>query len=205
MKLLFGTGNLGKLEYMREVVEGLGLEIIGLNDLDLNLQLTVTEDGKDPLENAKIKALAYYQEFGIPVFSCDSGLYINGLDAQIQPGVHVRRVNGKELTDEAMIEYYSGLAAEFGGEVVARYKNAICLVLDEEHIFGYDGDDIVSTPFLLTSRVHPKKTAGFPLDSISVHIETGKYYMDLKSDNTNYSSQSKGFRDFFLRTVCQQL
>lgn len=41
----------------------------------------------------------------IPVFASDSGLYIEGIEAERQPGVHVRRVGGKELTDEEMIDY----------------------------------------------------------------------------------------------------
>ena len=41
---------------------------------------------KDPLENARQKALAYYRICGQPVFSQDSGLYIEGLPKERQPG-----------------------------------------------------------------------------------------------------------------------
>lgn len=39
----------------------------------------------------------------MPVFSCDSGLYfdgVHGVQEEIQPGVHVRNVNGRSLLDE---------------------------------------------------------------------------------------------------------
>ena len=68
-------------------------------------------------ENARQKALAYYRICGQPVFSQDSGLYIEGLPKERQPGVHVRRVNGVNLTDEQMRKYYKKIAAELGRAV----------------------------------------------------------------------------------------
>ncbi|MCK4258003.1 MAG: non-canonical purine NTP pyrophosphatase [Halanaerobiales bacterium] len=200
MKLLYGTANPGKLQHMREMLEGLDIEIIGLNDFDLHID-QIDESGNNPLANAKIKAFAYYKAAKIPVFSCDTGLYIEGLDDEKQPGVHVRRVNGKALNDEEMIEYYTSLALNFGGNVRAKYKNAICLILDEENIFEYDGDDISSVSFLISSKPHQKRTAGFPLDSISVEIETRKYFIDLDSNSNFQSELAEGFRNFFLRTI----
>ena len=94
----------------------------------------VSEDGNTPLENARQKALAYYRAFHIPVFSCDSGLYFDNVPDEIQPGVHVRTVNGSYLSDEQMLEYYSGLAKQYGN-LIARYKNAICFVIDENRIY----------------------------------------------------------------------
>ena len=36
-------------------------------------------NGRTPLENARQKAEFYYSIFKMPVFSCDSGMYIEGL------------------------------------------------------------------------------------------------------------------------------
>mgnify|MGYP002225500190 CR=1 FL=1 len=69
--------------------------------------------------------MAYYEAFQIPVFSCDSGLYFDNVPDEVQPGVHVRNVNGKCLSDDEMIDYYSGLVKAYGN-LVARYRNAIC-------------------------------------------------------------------------------
>ena len=65
------------------------------------------ETGNTPLENARQKAIAYYQVFKMPVFSCDSGLYFDEVPDEIQPGVHVRNVNGRCLSDDEMIAYYT--------------------------------------------------------------------------------------------------
>jgi len=202
MKLLYGTSNPGKLQHMKEMLSGLDLEIIGLNEVNQIIGY-IDESGNNPLENAKIKAMAYYKAMEIPVFSCDSGLYIDGLDNEEQPGVHIRRIKGKVLNDEEMIDHYSKLALRFGGEVKAKYKNAICLVFDENSVYEYDGDDISSETFLITAEAHPKRINGFPLDSLSLNIDTGKYYLDIVENgrNENESNLTRGFRDFFHRTI----
>lgn len=200
MKLLYGTANQAKLNHMRKMLDGIDLEIIGLNEVDLKLD-TIDESGNNPLENARIKALAYYKAVKMAIFSCDSGLYIDDVEDKDQPGVHVRRVNGKSLNDEEMIEYYTGLAFKHGGELKARYRNAICLVLDENRIFQYDGADIASEDFIITSKPHPNRDIGFPLDSISIEIETGQYYMDKESYNDYEDDMAEGFRRFFIKAL----
>lgn len=134
MKILYGTTNHGKLLIMEKAMAKVGLEMIGPTDLGLPLP-AITEAGKTPLENSEIKAKAYYAAFHMPVFSCDSGLYFEELPDDEQPGLFVRRVNGKELTDDEMIEYYASLAARHGGKLTGRYWNAVCFVYDESHVF----------------------------------------------------------------------
>ena len=77
MKLLYGTGNLAKLSAMRNRLEQLDIELIGLNDLRVEGKNVpeVKEDGNTPLENARLKAMVYYEAFQIPVFSCDSVVF----------------------------------------------------------------------------------------------------------------------------------
>lgn len=52
-------------------------------------------------------------------------------EESLQPGTHIRRVNGRELTDEEMIEYYSNLAGEHGDRLLGRYRNAIYFIVDD--------------------------------------------------------------------------
>ena len=93
--------------------------------------------------------MAYYEAFQIPVFSCDSGLYFDNVPDEVQPGVHVRNVNGKRLSDDEMIDYYSGLVKAHGN-LVARYKNAICFVMDDTHIYEAMEPSMESEKFILT-------------------------------------------------------
>lgn len=195
VKLLYGTKNPAKIEDMRRRLRSLDVDIMGLNDLDADIP-DIEENGKSPLENAEKKALGYFAAFKIPVFSCDSGLYIDGLPDDLQPGVHVRTVNGKYLNDNEMLVYYSGLAKKYG-DLTARYKNAICFVQDENHIYGAMDKSMESEPFIITSKPHPTIKKGFPLDSLSIDIGTGKYYYDLAADREQEYNAEDGFLKFF--------
>ena len=184
MKLLYGTGNQAKLAAMRSRLRQIGIELVGLNDLKADgLDIPkVVENGNTPLENARLKAKGYYEAFHIHVFSCDSGLYFDNVPDEIQPGVHVRNVNGKRLSDDEMIDYYSGLVKIYGN-LVARYKNAICFVMDDTHMYEAMEPSMESEKFILTDKPHSTiRKEGFPLDSISLEINTNKYYYDLPED-----------------------
>ena len=199
MKLLYGTGNPAKLSVMRNRLEQLDIEIIGLNDLRAEGRIVpkVVEDGNTPLENARRKAMAYYKAFQIPVFSCDSGLYFDNVPDEVQPGVYVRNVDGKCLSDDEMIDYYSGLVKVYGN-LVARYRNAICFVMDDTHIYEAMEQSMESEKFILTDKPHGTvRKEGFPLDSISLDIKTNKYYYDLPEDKLEQVAVEDGFLEIF--------
>lgn len=198
MKVLYGTTNPAKIQYMKEILKGLDIEIVGLKDVDLDIG-SVEEVGNSPLENARIKAINYSKYIDIPVFSCDTGLYIKGLEVNKQPGVYVRRIQGEELSDEEMITYYSHIAESLGGKVVAKYMNAICLVVNGSEIYEYDAEDIASREFIITKNPHNIRTKGFPLDSISIDIKTKKYFVELGEENDDeyIETNTDAYRSFF--------
>lgn len=201
--LLYGTGNPAKLQGMREVLSPLNLEIVGLSDMD-KASPEVSENGNNPLENAYEKALAYYRFYGIPVFSCDSGLYFENVpEDEFQPGVHVRNIGGKRLSDSEMILYYGLKAGEYGGKLIARYKNAICLVLSENEIRKSMDESLWGEPFYIVDKPHKKRTEGFPIDSLSVDIASGKYYYDLPESVE--TGMNVGFRRFFENVLKEKL
>ncbi len=201
MKFLYGTKNEAKLASMRRTLSSLNIEIIGLNDLNKKVP-EVEESGNSPLENARIKAMAYYKEFNVPVFSCDSGLYFENLPDEIQPGIHVRVKNGVYLSDDELIRYYSNLAEKYG-DIKARYKNAICLVIDDSNIYDSMADNLSGEPFIITSNPHKKRVKGFPLDSLSLHIPTGKYYYDMDDYEVDGIALDNGFIEFFNKILIQ--
>ncbi len=199
MRLLYGTGNPAKLAAMRQRLSEMEIELIGLQDLKAEgiAIPAVPEDGSTPLENARQKAAAYYEAFHMPVFSCDSGLYFEHVPDEVQPGVHVRNVNGSCLSDEQMLEYYSGLAKKYG-RLVAKYKNAICLVMDENHIYEAMEPSMESERFLITDVPHSAiRKKGFPLDSLSIDIKTNQYYYDLPASALDQVAVEDGFLLFF--------
>ncbi len=170
--LIYGTGNQSKVAHMRKMIEPLPLVIEGIITY-LNPLPTVKEVGKNPLDNAIEKATTYYNLLKCPVFSCDSGLFIQGLKENLQPGVHVRRINREVLTDEEMIAYYSNIAKK-----IARYHNAICLVMDQEHVYSSMEPNLSGEPFIISAIAHEKRRKGYPIDSLSIDMSSGKYYFD---------------------------
>ena len=199
VKLLYGTTNRAKLEVMERATKDLDIEIISLNDIEGELPI-IDENGKTPLENAEIKAKAYYEAFRIPVISCDSGLYFDELEEDEQPGIYVRRVNGKELSDEEMTEHYSSLARKHGGKLTGRYRNAIYFILDEKSHYSTMDMSIATEPFLLVSVPHHKRAEGFPLDCLSKDIKTGEYYYDLEEKEVS-TNVEEGLKNFFIEVM----
>lgn len=193
--LLFGTGNPSKLDTMRESLKGLDIELLSLHDMEKSPP-DVDESGSSPLENARIKALEYYRFYGVPVFSLDSGLFFENVPDELQPGVHVRNVAGKHLSDNEMLAYYAALAHEYGGRLTARYKNALCLVISENEVYQSMDESLWGKAFYLIDTPHKQMhQEGFPLDRLSVEIESGEYYFDLPKSVE--SSMNIGFRSFF--------
>ena len=195
MKLLYGTTNKGKLLAMESATKSLGIQLISLQDLDCEIPV-VTESGDSPLENARIKARTYYNAFHMPVFSCDSGLYFEELSEEEQPGLHVRRVGGRKLTDQEMQQYYGALAEKHGGKLTGRYYNAICLILEDGSEYASMDISLATEAFHLVPEALPQRVEGFPLDAMSRDIATGKYFYDLPDKDVS-TEAVKGCERFF--------
>lgn len=112
MKFLLATTNKAKIRYYGTKLKERGIEIATLEDL--NIDCDIDEKGKNPIDNAIIKASAYSKLSGMPTIALDEGLFLEGVPDNIQPGTHVRRVNGKRLNDVEMIEYYIDLVNKYG-------------------------------------------------------------------------------------------
>ena len=183
---------------MRETLVPIGIHVVGLKETGISIP-DVYESGDSPSENARIKAFSYYNVLKRPVFACDSGLYIDGLADEEQPGVHVRMIGGKRLSDQEMVDHYAEIAKRLGGKTVARYKNGICLIMGDDEVYEHLGDDISGEAFYLVPAPHSKRVEGYPLDSLSVHIGSGEYYYDRDDRYVDFSMESwrTGFQAFF--------
>ncbi len=111
-KLLFATTNESKLNRFSEELLENDIELVSLKSF--NLDLNIEENGKNVIENALLKAKEAYKLTKIPVIGMDDSLLMEGLPESLQPGLFVRRVNGKTLTDEEMLNYYIDLVDTYG-------------------------------------------------------------------------------------------
>ena len=131
------------------------------------------------------KPKAYYEVTNFTTMAIDDTLYIEDIPEDKQPGVYVRRVNGKRLNDEEMIEYYSNLAHEYGkeGKLTTRWVYGIAVVNNEnEATYTWSKDD-----FYLVDKSSKIINPGYPLNSVSIDKETNEYFSETtKTKNKKY-------------------
>lgn len=179
MEILLGTHNPSKVDYFSRQLTGYDVSFITLSDL--NIRKLPDEDGKSVLENAAIKA-AYYGQFHDYVISADSALYIRELSINDprQPGLTVRRaVDGHEMTDDEMLDYYAALAHSLGGRITCWYQDAYA-VCNHGKVSTFMDDGPINDvyAFYMVDTPHPTRHPGWPLDSISIRPKTGRYFVE---------------------------
>ncbi len=110
MKLLVATGNQGKLKEICRLLEGSGVEVVGLNQLLSPPE--VIEDGATFADNARKKAVEMAAFSDCLTLADDSGLVVAALDGA--PGVHSARYAGEQGNDAAnnakLLEALAGVA-----------------------------------------------------------------------------------------------
>ena len=97
MKILFATNNPSKAKRFSRELNKYGIEVVSLKDI--NIKLDILEDGKDPISNALKKARCAYDKTKMITLGMDDSLYLEGVPNDVQPGLFVRRVAGKKLSD----------------------------------------------------------------------------------------------------------
>ena len=185
MKILFATTNPAKIKKYLKELEKNNIEILTIKDLDIKLE--VEENGKDAIENAYIKAKAYYDATKMITIGIDNNLFIEELPEEKQPGTYVRRINGKELNDEEMIEYYTKLVKENGGRLTAKWVYGMVI---------YNGVEVKEytwskSQFYFVDKPHEKRNPGYPLDSISILPEVNKYFVELTEEDKKQINKEK--------------
>lgn len=192
-KLLFATNNQTKAKRFTKGLLKNDIEVVSL--LDMHIKLDVEENGNDAIENALIKARACYEKTKMTTLAMDDNLYIENVPIEKQPGMYVRRVNGKRLTDEEMIDYYSNLARKYGenGKLTSRWVYGIALIVDgKEYTYTWSKDDfyIVDKP---SNIVEPD----YPLNTISINKKLNKYFTELtEEDKASVKEDESNVIDF---------
>lgn len=189
MKVLFATTNPAKVGKYQKALEEKGIELITLNDLDF--ELNIEESGKNAIENAYIKAKTYYDATKLPTIGMDNNLFIEELPEEKQPGTHVRRVNGKTLNDEEMIEYYTNLVKEHGGKLTAKWVYGM-VMCDENGVREYSWS---KDHFYFVDKPCEKRNPGYPLDSISIVPEFNKYFVELTEEDKKQYNKKDDIKD----------
>ena len=96
MKIIFATGNKGKLKEVEKIFNNTDFEIISLAELGFTEE--IEETGNTFEQNAFIKAETIFEKYKMPVIADDSGLMVEQLNGQ--PGVYSARYAGENATYE---------------------------------------------------------------------------------------------------------
>ena len=174
-KLLYATGNKYKIQSMVERLRGLDVEIISPKDLNINIK--VNENGKTVIENAILKAKAYYDITKLPTIAGDTALYVEKFEKQ--PGLYVHRVDGRELTPEETLAYYIESLNRVGGESEAYYNTGLVIIKDG---MVYS-KEIKEDMFILTSRKLDKPCKYDALSQIQYDPKIKKYICELTEED----------------------
>ena len=178
-EILFATGNKSKAKRFTKGLLANDIKVLTLEDVPINIE--VEENGTTAIENALIKARDYAKETNLPVFAMDDTLYLENVPEDKQPGMYVRRVNGKRLTDEEMIEYYSNLAKEYGtnGLITGRWIYGMALISNgHEYTYTWSKEN-----FYITSTPSKIINPGYPLNTISINIKLNKYFTEITEED----------------------
>ena len=179
IKVLFATGNETKGKRFSKGLQEKGIEVITLKDI--NVDIEVDEDGKNAVENALIKARAYSKITNIPVFAMDDNLYLENVPEGKQPGMYVRRVNGKRLNDDEMIEHYTNLVKLYGteGKLTCRWVYGMAVInKGKESTYTWSKED-----FYMVEKPSDKINSGYPLNTISINKKLNKYFTEITEED----------------------
>ena len=175
-KIIFATGNEGKMKEIREILGDLEYEILSMKEAGISVD--VVEDGTTFEENAIIKAKAISEACHEIVLADDSGLEVDYMNKE--PGVFSARFMGEDtsyhIKNQAIIDRLEGVPEE---ERTARFVCVIAAVFPDgrqvtkratiEGIIGYE----------------EKGENGFGYDPIFYLPEYGKTTAELSPEEKN--------------------
>ena len=128
VKIVFATGNQGKLREIQEIMAGMDVEIISMKEAGISVD--IVEDGTTFEENAMIKAKAIAEYTDAIVMADDSGLEIDYLNKE--PGIYSARYLGEDtsydIKNQALLDRMEGVPQE---KRTARFVCAIAAVFPD--------------------------------------------------------------------------
>lgn len=135
-KIVFATGNSGKMKEIRVIMQDLGMEILSMKEAGIDID--IVEDGKTFEENALIKAKAIAELTDAIVLADDSGLEIDYLNKE--PGVYSARYLGEDTSyDEKNAHLLKRLEGVEKEKRTARFVCAIAAVLPDNTLLQTRG------------------------------------------------------------------
>jgi XTP/dITP diphosphohydrolase len=179
--LVMATRNAGKVRELRDLLEGLGIELLSLDDFPGLPE--IPEEGATFAENAGTKAKEVARLTRLPALADDSGLEVAALGGR--PGVFSARYaqdrTGAAVPGDAdnwrkLLDEMQGVPWEERG---ARFVCAIALALRDGRVFTAHGE----CPGFIA--LEPKGEHGFGYDPVFWEPEYGRTMAELGPEVKN--------------------
>jgi len=176
MTIIFATGNEGKMREIRQILEGMDVELLSMKEA--GIEADIVEDGRNFEENAIIKAKAVAAKTDHIVLADDSGLEIDHLNKE--PGIYSARYLGEDtsydIKNANILKRMEGVPEE---ERTARFVCAIAAAMP-------DGE-VLTTLGIIEGRIghEPKGGNGFGYDPIFYLPEYGRTSAELSEEEKN--------------------
>ena len=187
-KIVIGTNNQHKAREIREILDGLPVELLTLEEFE-NIE-PVPEDAHTLGENAALKALGFARQTGLPTVADDSGLEVDALDGR--PGVHSARYAGPDATYQQLCEKLLGELKDAPEDKrSARFRCCVCMADSEGVKLEVDG--------AVEGRIifEMKGDEGFGYDPVFVPIGYNSTFAQMSPEMKNsISHRGVAFRRF---------
>ena len=135
-KIIFATGNEGKMREVRMILGDLGIQVISMKEAGVTAE--ADENGTTFEENAIIKAKEIMEKTGEIVLADDSGLEVDALGGE--PGIYSARYMGYDtsyhIKNNSLIERLEGKTGE---ERSARFVCAIAACFPDGRVLTTRG------------------------------------------------------------------
>ena len=196
MRIVFATGNEGKMREIRGILGGLGAEILSMKEAGVDGD--IEENGTTFSENSMIKARGVYELIKNAdakaaqetiVLADDSGLEVDYLNKE--PGIYSARYMGRDTSytekNNNIIERLNGVPDE---KRTARFVCAISAVLPG----GKELSTIGNMEGIIGYKI--AGTGGFGYDPIFFLPQYGKTSAEISADEKNaISHRGKALRE----------
>jgi len=185
-KLIFATGNEGKMKEIREILGDLDYEILSMKEAGVDVD--IVEDGTTFEENAIIKAKTVMEATGSLVLADDSGLEVDYLNKE--PGVYSARYMGENtsyrIKNQIILDRLHGVPD------IVRSARFVCVIAA-----AFPNGRVETCRATIEGRIaqEPAGENGFGYDPIFYLPEKGKTTAQLSAEEKNeISHRGKALR-----------
>jgi XTP/dITP diphosphohydrolase len=177
LKLVLATNNQDKVREIRNLLDGMGIEILTSKDFDDFPE--IEETGQTLEENAILKAEGIHKVTGLPSLADDSGLEVDYLNGA--PGVYSSRFAGPDCTyDDNNRKLLKELEGVPHDKRTAQFRCVIAICFGKDETITVEGN---AEGYISEGKA--TSLAGFGYDPVFYYPPLGKTFAEISLEEKN--------------------